>query len=208
MAVSSMKTNAMATNYFTLILMLVLTVSLTSCRHDHPVAYQSAIATCDSLARIHWATQPRYIFPMDCIIGAAMPDSLGLTLSGKRVDQDYFKQKITLLNFWFESCPPCVEEIPELNKLIANFGEEKFNYLGIGRETDADVLLFLEKHSWRFEQLSNGKYWIESVFKPMWGYPRTMVVDHRGRIVSVWGGINEANYNAFVEQLDSLQRAM
>jgi peroxiredoxin len=189
---------------------LIFLLAMSSCKNNTPeISYQSARMACDDASKKFYSENSYgKLFRPDCMIGASIPDSLGRTLSGENIDDDYFKNKITLINFWFESCPGCVAEIPALNNLVEQLGQKEFNYLGVGRETDEDIHLFLGKHPWKFEQLSNGKYWIENVFKPMWGYPMTMVVNEDGKIVSIWHGIHERNYDQFVGQLDSLRREM
>jgi peroxiredoxin len=192
--------------------LMPLALVFNACKKPEPkISYQSAREACEEASRKFYQEKTSgYIsfFPWQCMIGASIPDSLGNTLSGENIDDDYFKNKITLINFWFESCPGCVAEIPELNSIMDHFGKKEFNYLGVGRETDEDIHLFLEKHPWKFDQLANGKFWIENLFKPMWGYPMTMVVDEEGVIVSMWHGIHERNYEEFVGQLDSLRKEM
>jgi thiol-disulfide isomerase/thioredoxin len=37
--------------------------------------------------------------------------------NSKNFKTDYFLGKPTLINFWFTKCPPCIGELPTLNKL-------------------------------------------------------------------------------------------
>ena len=34
---------------------------------------------------------------------------------------DYIKVKVVVINLWFTSCAPCIEEMPELNKLVKEY---------------------------------------------------------------------------------------
>ena len=43
---------------------------------------------------------------------------------GKGVFLDDFKGKWIVFNYWADWCPPCIKEIPELNKLQSNFSED------------------------------------------------------------------------------------
>lgn len=175
------------------------------------MTYHQAMQACldehDSLRRAN-PNQVFIFYSSDKLVGAYAPDTIGQMISGELVDRNFFRNKITLFNFWFESCPGCVAEIPELNQLVEHFGKKDFNFVAIGRETDADVQSFMEKHAWQFDPLSNGHVAIEEVFRPIWGYPTTMVVNQEGRIAAMWRGIYAGNYDQLVEQLDSLQNRL
>ncbi|MDX2303684.1 MAG: TlpA disulfide reductase family protein [Microscillaceae bacterium] len=38
-----------------------------------------------------------------------------------QLDELIHQKKITVLNFWFAACKPCIREIPELNALVARY---------------------------------------------------------------------------------------
>ena len=42
-------------------------------------------------------------------------------ISGNFFSDSGFKEKITLVNFWFESCLPCVAEFIPLNQIFEKF---------------------------------------------------------------------------------------
>ena len=55
-------------------------------------------------------------------LGCSQPDLL--TNENKKVYLDDLKGKWILINYWADWCPPCIKEIPELNKLNSQFGDQ------------------------------------------------------------------------------------
>lgn len=150
------------------------------------ITYQEGLAKCDS-SFIPFGF-------LSCIVGATLPSFEAKTIDGKLIDKQYFKNKLTIINFWFIACAPCVAEIPGLDKLAVTYGKEKINYLAIARDSEKWTKPFLEKHPWSFDHIVDGKQLIEEVFAAKWGYPLTMVVDQKGIIIDAFiGGKTDAS---------------
>jgi peroxiredoxin len=124
----------------------------------------------------------------ECMIGARVPNFTAETFDGKVITSDYFNGKITILNFWQISCPPCIAEIPGLNEVVNKFGHENFNFLAISPDDEKDILPFLAKHPWNYSQLSSGKLVLFDVFKHGWGFPTTFVFNKNGIIIAAFSG--------------------
>ncbi|RZK50337.1 MAG: TlpA family protein disulfide reductase, partial [Pedobacter sp.] len=66
-------------------------------------------------------------------------------IEGNKYDIKDVKGKIVVLNFWFINCPPCKQEIPELNKLQAKFKDSaNVLFLGIALDEKYDLKEFLK----------------------------------------------------------------
>jgi len=123
-----------------------------------------------------------------CIIGYTLPIFSAKTVDGTTINNNYFKDKITIINFWFSSCSPCMAEIPGFNIIMEQYGTENFNYLGITSDTKKQTLETIEKFKWKFEQISDAKKLITETFRISWGYPTTFVVDKNGKIIQAFSG--------------------
>lgn len=69
----------------------------------------------------------------------------------RRVDDDAasslsaYRGRVVLLNFWATWCPPCLGELPDLNRLQETYGEEGLTVLTISDETRDALTAFEEE---------------------------------------------------------------
>ena len=64
---------------------------------------------------------------------------------GKTVDTQKWQGKVLVVNFWASWCPPCVEEMPTLDKLQKEFFQQNVLFVGIGIDSPSNIREFLEK---------------------------------------------------------------
>lgn len=50
---------------------------------------------------------------------------------GKPSDLNKYQGKVVLLNFWASWCPPCVKEMPSMQRLQNNFDAEEFQVIAV-----------------------------------------------------------------------------
>ncbi|MFT6807949.1 MAG: thiol-disulfide isomerase/thioredoxin [Saprospiraceae bacterium] len=105
----------------------------------------------------------------------------------KKINFEYFKNKITVLNFWFTACRPCIIEIPEFNRVQAALGQEKINYLAVCLDNKTEIDRILDKNPWGFDHVANGKLLYREVFSLFHGYPLTLVINEDGLIIDAFG---------------------
>ncbi|MGD8526849.1 MAG: TlpA disulfide reductase family protein, partial [Thioalkalispiraceae bacterium] len=64
--------------------------------------------------------------------GTVIPTPIALKdVNNKPVVINSYKGKVTLINFWASWCPPCVEEIPSLNRLKQAMQDKPFQLISI-----------------------------------------------------------------------------
>ena len=143
-------------------------------------------------------------------------DLSGTDFDGNKVDGSLFSNNaVTVLNFWFTGCKPCVAELSKLNEMneaIKSMGGE---VVGINTETfDSnesaieDAKKVLESQGATYRNLSiaydsnAGKYASEIM-----AFPTTILVDRNGKIVGdpMLGGIDDPdNYDTLMSQIQSV----
>jgi thiol-disulfide isomerase/thioredoxin len=67
------------------------------------------------------------------------------TPDGKSIDTDKWRGKVLVVNFWASWCPPCVEEMPTLDKLQQEFKAQNVLFVGIGIDSPSNIREFLAK---------------------------------------------------------------
>ena len=105
----------------------------------------------------------------------------------KNFNKNYLKGKPTFINFWFTRCTPCIEEIPNLNKIQSTF-MQSVNFVAITFDTDAQVKKFLEKNAINFEHIVDARKALDDL--EIEAYPMNILLDKNGRIVDVYGEIS------------------
>ncbi len=140
----------------------------------------------------------------------------GKDLDGNDVDDSLFAQnKVTVVNFWFSGCKPCVEELSKLNELNDKLKEMGGEVVGINTDTlddnqdgikEAKEILKAQGASYKnltFDSDSAvGKY-----AGDIMAFPTTVLVDKDGNIVGepFMGGIDDpSNYEQLMKQIQSV----
>ena len=140
----------------------------------------------------------------------------GQDYDGNSVDESLFSgNAVTVVNFWFTGCKPCVAELSKLNELNDTIKSMGGEVVGINTETfdgneDAikEAAAVLESQGAAYRNLSidsasdAGKY-----ASNIRAFPTTILVDRNGNIVGdpMLGGIdNQDNYDTLMKQIQSV----
>lgn len=102
-------------------------------------------------------------------------------ISNKSINESYFENKITVLNFWFTGCAPCKVEIPELNKLTEEL--DSVNFVAFSFNKPEDISKYLVKTPFKYEQIPNAKEFITKL--GITNYPTHIILDKKGIIREV-----------------------
>ena len=140
----------------------------------------------------------------------------GKDLDGNSVDESLFSNNaVTVVNYWFTGCKPCVAELSKLNELndaIKSMGGE---VVGINTETfdgneDAikEAAAILDSQGAKYRNISvDSDSSIGKYASDIMAFPTTILVDRNGNIVGdpMLGGIDDqANYDSLMKQIQSV----
>lgn len=133
---------------------------------------------------------------------------LAETFSAVSVDGTTFnlaelKGKVVMMTFWTTRCVICVEEIPKLNQLAANYKGKDVVFLGLTTDNETKVQSFIKKKTFNFNLLPNSfgillKYAEKDKNGNLnMGYPAHFLINQQGEIELKTDGFDKT------EMLDS-----
>jgi thiol-disulfide isomerase/thioredoxin len=67
------------------------------------------------------------------------------TPDGKPANSENWRNKVLVVNFWASWCPPCVEEMPALDKIAQEYAAKNVLIVGIGIDSPSNIREFLQK---------------------------------------------------------------
>ena len=137
----------------------------------------------------------------------------GTDLDGNTVNSDdlFSANAVTVVNFWFTACKPCVGELGDLDALNRELAEKGGALIGINTTTlngdeasiaEAKEVLAKKGASYQnvyFDASGAAGTFIQNIF----AYPTTYVVDRSGNIVGdpIMGAITEKNQAETLQKL-------
>lgn len=133
------------------------------------------------------------------------PEFKAKTVDGEDIANDIFKNsKLTVVNVWGSWCGPCVQEIPELQKLYENMKDKGVNVIGIAQDSTTDmdaVKEIIDQDKVTYKNLVPEEALMDFIMG-IQAFPTTYFVDSDGNIVSkIEGGRDLEAFTKTVEDL-------
>ena len=120
------------------------------------------------------------------MIGKTLPNFSLQNLTGELVNSAQLIGKPMVINMWFTACPPCIAEMPELNKIKAENINSNVQFIAMTYEKAEKVTEFLEKKAFNFEHIVGAKEYCAKFTNQ---YPINIFVDKEGVINHIEGGM-------------------
>ena len=114
-----------------------------------------------------------------------------------------YKGKVIFLNFWATWCPPCKKEMPDIENIYKEYGENKKDVviLGVNSEKENEVKKFLKDKGYTFPIVIDEnsevmrKYFIQA-------FPTSFVIDKEGNVYGyVMGGLTKEQIKQVIEEV-------
>jgi thiol-disulfide isomerase/thioredoxin len=102
-------------------------------------------------------------------------------IKGNKVKLKDLYGKVVVLNFWFIGCPACMDEIPELNKLVDEYKENpNVVFVAIALDAYYDIKKFLKQTPFNYRIVDDGAT-IAGMYKIRL-YPTSVILDKEGKV--------------------------
>ncbi len=137
---------------------------------------------------------------------AAEPVDMSLTgLDGKPVKLSDYRGKWVIVNYWATWCPPCREEMPELESFHAAHEKDDAVVLGLNTEVidKQRILDFLDENFISYPNFIVGPV-AESPLGRIPGLPTTFVLTPEGELVARQvGGVTREMIESFIDKWEA-----
>ena len=103
-------------------------------------------------------------------------------VAGKTINLKEKRGKVVLLNFWASWCPPCVKEIPSMNRLAESFDADKFEIVSVNfKESPETIKAFLKSVQVDFPVLIDLDGKVSDSYE-IFAFPSSFIIDAQGRL--------------------------
>ncbi|MEL7147694.1 MAG: TlpA disulfide reductase family protein [Bacteroidota bacterium] len=120
--------------------------------------------------------------------GTALTDYQLTDMEGKQFTNATVAGQLTIYNFWFTGCRPCLTEIPQLNELVARYGD-RVKFVAPTFDSKEKVERFLQRKPFDYEVLTGATNLVSKL--RITSYPTHLVVDEKGIVQQVFIGKSE-----------------
>ena len=120
--------------------------------------------------------------------GQQVPDAKLKTPEGKSVKlSKLIKGKWALIDFWASWCPDCRKDMPNVQRMYADFAPRGVEFVGVSFDTEAENWVnAISKYNIRYAQVSDLKKMRDSEVAKAFGVkwiPSMMLIDPQGKVV-------------------------
>ena len=131
-------------------------------------------------------------------------------IKGNTVSLSDFEGKVVLVDFWATWCGPCKDELPHIQRMYDDLGDQGFVVLAITTDdarTKSQVKPFVRRSGYTFPVLYDTDSSVLVVHNPTKTLPFSVVIDRQGQIASKHAGYNPGDEVALRAEIEALLAA-
>jgi peroxiredoxin len=139
-----------------------------------------AVVVAAAFGYVHLAERKGYALAP----GSAAPPFRLAALGGGEQDLAAARGKVVVLNFWATWCPPCVAEMPSLERLHRALAGEGLSVVTVSTDEDeSELQRFVRERGLTVPVLRDPGGRVAASLYHTTGYPETFVLDREGRLL-------------------------
>ncbi len=117
---------------------------------------------------------------------------------GEMINLEDMKGSVVVMNFWWPGCRMCLEEIPELNKMVEKYQDQDVIFMALCLENAESAQKVLNKHNFKYDHFVNAREIAHNY--NIFLYPGHVVIDKKGGLMLT----NSGNTASLLEKIDHL----
>ena len=130
------------------------------------------------------------------------PDFSLTELNGRTISNTDLNGKVTLINFWYPSCPGCVSEMPKLIKTAQDYRGKDFQILAISQPFDPldSVKNYAASRQLPFAVMYDADGAVGKAFGTR-VYPTSFLINKRGQLLKTYVG--EPDFQLLYQEINT-----
>lgn len=120
-------------------------------------------------------------------------------LSGRYVRLSQFQGRLLVLAFWSSSCGICRRELPVLDRIRLDYGNQGVAVLTVTPDGQEGATQFLNKSGLNLWTVLDPEFDVFTKYGVQ-GVPTTFLIDAGGRVVKRWSGMNRGAIERSLQQ--------
>ena len=117
--------------------------------------------------------------------GTSFPEYNFTDIEGKLFNKETTKGKYLILKCWFIRCYACVEEMPELNKIVEKYkSRNDLSFVSLALDSKKQLQKFRTKREFKYAIVPNQEKFIINKLN-IQEFPAHIIVDKNGKIVKI-----------------------
>ncbi len=102
-------------------------------------------------------------------------------IDGNKIKLKDLEGKVVVINFWFIGCPPCRQEIPALNKIALDYGNNPdIVFVAIALDYKYDIKQFIKNNPFSYHIIEDGRMYADLYHINL--YPTNVILDKEGKV--------------------------
>jgi thiol-disulfide isomerase/thioredoxin len=126
-------------------------------------------------------------------------------ISGGKLNSDELKGKVVVVDFWATWCQPCIQEIPNYNKMAEEYADKDVQILGVTLESGSleDAKPKVEALNMKYPVVMGNDAVVDG-FGGLIGFPTTFLVGKDGKIYKKYLGMTSKKKETIEKDIQTL----
>jgi thiol-disulfide isomerase/thioredoxin len=122
-----------------------------------------------------------------------LPDFSFTDISGNKIQKKDLLGKVIVINFWFTSCQPCINEMPLLNNLVAAYKDSNVVFIAPALSGKESIDRLLKKYTFNYQIVPDQEDYASKL--RVENFPTHIIADKKGIVRQV-----EIGYNPYIKE--------